>query len=1215
MLDSSCTHRSATLCDVHWLGQVLAMTTALEKQCTLLISYEKGVPILLRSSLGERRLGGSAMESTLEGPTASDANVAEAGALPGVPVALTKLPARSTAAALSRESLSRIGGIQGSALAKVERFVGNVLSAAAEAAAAATAAASNGYESGDGSEDGSTGEDGLVESVLGLGLSRIRKLAAQGAAWTVNDLRQGLESTDVADKVITLRVLILMQLNGEIPATQQGSLLMAVIRYVLPNEDNQLRKLCFIYLEIVDKTGRDGKMLPEMILVCNLLRNELIHPNEYSRGCALRLCCKLNEAELLEPLVPAIRQNLEHRHAYVRRNALLAIGAIQRRFPQLIPDAAEHIVQYLENENDQNCRRNAFLVLIQADQRHAAKYLLHHAEQLPSWSEPMQLAALELVRRFRTDELAERGTFVKLIFALLQSSNASVAFEAAQVLVRLSAAPTAVRAAVSTYCNLLVTQSDNNVKLILLDRITDLRQHFAPIIQEQLTELLRALSAPDLHVRQRVLDLVMDMIGPRNVEEVASALRKELHRLADNISAEDSASDAALNYRRMLIRAIHQSVIHYPEIAAKILGTLTDFMGDAVGLAGLDVVSFLRELGERYVEMREPVLRHLLVALPLIRAVRVFRGVLWTLCEFCAKPSEAMEAFAAISQQIGHLPLTGSGSDKALAPTELEHEDSQMAVPPIELADRAWSATPTSASASMSSTAISSKKVTNTSSRPRVLPDGTYATETADAFQGSELSLGDSSYVTLRDADALSTPALRRMLLQGDHFLWVSVMTALTKLALRLSQVRSEAADLHCTPAVCRRAMAYALLLGASLLRLGRDRLHAETVTRLDEDTAQRIQSCLQVLLQAMQGSLDALTYHVWLESSHLAFCEMLKRHRASEDAKAKARALDEQLPVEALVDFRLLQARRASSMAMNRGQRAQFATSIGALGRSGTPAAVVPATDPNVDDIELAACGDQRRRAALRDLHLRHLHALSGLSDPVYVEAQITMHQFDILLDLWLLNQTEHLLQNVCVELFTLGDLRLCERPSPLVLGPHESKQIRVALKVSSTDTGVIFGNLVFDYGRSAANSGVEDGSGCVIALHEIHLDVIEYLQPSEINEALFCSMWEEFEWENKVTIRSRLGSLDAVLALVSETLHMRCQSPRHANNKSGFLAANLYATSVFGEHVLANLSAERLADGTIQGTVRIRSKTQGLALSLGERLGQTASLVDAMV
>ena len=45
-------------------------------------------------------------------------------------------------------------------------------------------------------------------------------------------------------------------------------------------------------------------------------------------------------------------------------------------------------------------------------------------------------------------------------------------------------------------------------------------------------------------------------------------------------------------------------------------------------------------------------------------------------------------------------------------------------------------------------------------------------------------------------------------------------------------------------------------------------------------------------------------------------------------------------------------------------------------------------------------------------------------------------------------------------------------------------------------------------------------------------------------------------------------------------------------------------YSFFFSGEDALANLSIERTEAGTITGHVRIRSKTQGIALSLGDRI-----------
>lgn len=78
------------------------------------------------------------------------------------------------------------------------------------------------------------------------------------------------------------------------------------------------------------------------------------------------------------------------------------------------------------------------------------------------------------------------------------------------------------------------------------------------------------------------------------------------------------------------------------------------------------------------------------------------------------------------------------------------------------------------------------------------------------------------------------------------------------------------------------------------------------------------------------------------------------------------------------------------------------------------------------------------------------------------------------------------------------------------------------------------------------------------------------------------------------------------AFLEHVVRSTNMKCLTPPSAlGGESGFLAANLYARSNFGEAALVNVSVEkRSADGRISGYIRIRSKTQGIALSLGDKI-----------
>lgn len=59
-----------------------------------------------------------------------------------------------------------------------------------------------------------------------------------------------------------------------------------------------------------------------------------------------------------------------------------------------------------------------------------------------------------------------------------------------------------------------------------------------------------------------------------------------------------------------------------------------------------------------------------------------------------------------------------------------------------------------------------------------------------------------------------------------------------------------------------------------------------------------------------------------------------------------------------------------------------------------------------------------------------------------------------------------------------------------------------------------------------------------------------------------------------------------------------MKCLTPEKAlSGQCGFMAANMYARSIFGEDALANLSIEKpldSPDAPVTGHIRIRAKSQ---------------------
>lgn len=914
-------------------------------------------------------------------------------------------------------------------------------------------------------------------------------------------LKQDLEKGNVQTKIDALKKTIHMILSGE----RLPGLLMTIIRFVLPLQNHTIKKLLLIFWEIVPKTSGDGKLLQEMILVCDAYRKDLQHPNEFVRGSTLRFLCKLKEPELLEPLMPAIIACLEHRHSYVRRNAVLAIFTIYRNFEFLIPDAPDLIAKYLEGEQDMSCRRNAFLMLLHADQSKALAYLAACLDQVPSFGDILQLVIVELIYKVCLANPSERARFIRCIYSLLNSPSAAVRYEAAGTLVTLSSAPTAIKAAASCYIELVVKESDNNVKLIVLDRLIAMKDSpvYERVLQDLVMDILRVLGSPALEVRTKTLALAMDLVTTRTIEEMVQLLKKEVLRTAGG-EHEDAG-----RYRQLLIRTLHTCSMKFADVAVTVIPVLTDFLSESNEAAATDLLVFIREAIQRFENLRPLIVEKLLEVFPHIRSVKVHRAALWILGEYATSKEDIEAVMGRIRAALGELPLLEAENKRQAGE---KSEDGNLQAAPAQL----------------------------------VTSDGTYATQSA--FSAASARKKEEK-----------RPALVQYMMEGDFFIGASLATTLAKLALRYKMLETNDQKSN-------RLQAEAMFVMSSVLQLGRSGLPMKAMTH---DDAERISLCLRSL-----ACPTPLVQKVFTEGCRDALGRMLtaKAEEDSQNQKAKEKP-GSIVQVDDAIQF--LQLSRGSDLAGGAGDMFEQSLSAAVAGRPG-------------------ASGDAPSA-------LSKVIQLTGFSDPVYAEALVHVNQYDIVLDVLIVNQTEDTLQNCTLELATLGDLKLVERPQPIVLAPRDFATIKANVKVTSTENGIIFGNIVYDVSGAGSDRSV-------VVLNDIHIDIMDYIVPATCTDTEFRQMWAEFEWENKVSVNTTLSDLREYLAHLLKSTNMRCLTPEKAlSGQCGFMAANMYAKSIFGEDALANLSIEKplnKPDAPVVGHIRIRAKSQGMALSLGDKI-----------
>ncbi|VAH85598.1 unnamed protein product [Triticum turgidum subsp. durum] len=871
--------------------------------------------------------------------------------------------------------------------------------------------------------------------------------------WTAEEIKAGLEGSDDGAKVDALKRAIMLHLNGDghtIP-----HLLVTVLRCVLPSKEHTIQRLLLVYLEVVDKRDQaSGEVIPEMILVSHHLRSNLQHPNEYIRGVTLRFLCRLREPELLQPMVPAIINNLKHPHPFVRRHALSAISAIFR-LPcgeQLIPNAPYLVERALAMEQDPSARRNAFLMLCDCSPDHANAYLLGNAARVAEWPVALQMAALDFVRKAYSPRF--RTTYIEIIMSLISpwsKTAAVVVYDCARTLLSVSRAPTLIRAAAEAYFRLLTSESDNKVRLVILDRLRELCTAHRQIMVSFVMDILHSLATADadLVIRSKVLDFVLGLLTTQNVEKVVLYLKKEVFKTMDSVL------EMAYEYYLMLVQTIHACAVECPEVAGLVMHILLDFLvygGDIASAS--DVIMFVRDVIGTDPLLRVSVIERLIVLLSFIQDSFICSCVLWILGEYWFSLSEVQTAISTIMQTLGDQPFN-------------------------------------------------------------------------DVSEKSDESIFDCAPTSgLLDC----THSLRLLIMSGDFHLAAAVACTLTKLVLRLEEVEPS------NKVEANKASAESLLMMVSMLQLGNSSYLPHPI---DNDLYDRIVFCVRLLCSTDNDH----ERKVWLMSCHQSFTKMLDEKQSRKNEKMKVDAQNAHAHPDDSIDFYHLMSRRGM------GQ--------------------LELEDEFRDDLK-AATGELNDADDADNLN-RPIQ-LTGFSDPLYAEGFVTVNQYhDTVLDITVINRTKETMHNLCLEFATACKNAVLERSGKYTVAPSASEQIQAMIKVSSSNVGIIITRIVYE-------TSDEMGTSEVI-LKDMSISIADYMTPATCTDVAFRRMWAECPWKVKLKVNTLLHDEKAFLNFIIKSTNMNCLTPLSAlDGDCGFVAANLYAKSVFGEDALVNISIAQL-------------------------------------
>ncbi|CAD26416.1 COATOMER COMPLEX BETA SUBUNIT [Encephalitozoon cuniculi GB-M1] len=228
----------------------------------------------------------------------------------------------------------------------------------------------------------------------------------------------------------------------------------------------------------------------------------------------------------------------------------------------------------------------------------------------------------------------------------------------------------------------------------------------------------------------------------------------------------------------------------------------------------------------------------------------------------------------------------------------------------------------------------------------------------------------------------------------------------------------------------------------------------------------------------------------------------------------------------------------------------------------------------------------------------MRNVTQLTGLSDPIYVEATTSYTRYEIVVDMLFINQTPSYLQNILLDFVTSQGLSATFISTPFSLSSRSVVTKRFTFRIIDASNGFISGSITFRYPDEC---GEYANTVYTINLSEVKTSVSEFLEPRKMDPDGFRETWKELEWENTYTLKFiTKKTLEEIFGEVSralngETLDIECDED--------YAVGNIACSTLQNVCVLVNVCLRRSEHVHFES--RIRSRKEGIVKSVSAVVG----------
>jgi len=250
---------------------------------------------------------------------------------------------------------------------------------------------------------------------------------------------------------------------------------------------------------------------------------------------------------------------------YVRKNALLCILSIANNFgTDVLPESIiKTLRDIIQKDSDITCKRNAYLALSKINKEESftvTKEILATSD-INEIGDLFILSIVENLRNLSQLYPKEKGRMLKILVDLSNHKSHSVLFEVANSLILLSSNPNIIKTAVGIFCNLLVEQKDNNILIIILKRLINIKNKYRDILEEQILSFAIILnSTTNSEIRKLLFDLIIELFKESNISQVFDVFITDINKLRGIAD-----TDVNLEFKNMILDCIHKGLKRFPK--------------------------------------------------------------------------------------------------------------------------------------------------------------------------------------------------------------------------------------------------------------------------------------------------------------------------------------------------------------------------------------------------------------------------------------------------------------------------------------------------------------------------------------------------------------------------------------------------------------------------------------------------------------------------